>query len=219
MICWITVKLRHKSYRTIELSMIKYKKVVAINRYYRITKFYPFLKEMAIKGGLTIVGLVALLVFLEIFFIDINGLLNQLVVSYSPKVILFVFFVSETFLGLLPPEIFIAWSSKSAVPWLLLSIIASLSYLGGIVAYALGKTMLRIPAVKLYLETKIATHIKNLRKWGGFFVVVGAMLPLPHSVVSLACGLIQYKFSHYLMWALFRFLRFGLYALVIFKIF
>jgi len=76
-----------------------------------------------------------------------------------------------------------------------------------------------IPAIKNHIENKIAKHIVNLRKWGGLFVFIGAMLPIPHSVVSLACGLIKYNFKHYLLWALFRYVRFILYALVIFQIF
>ena len=199
--------------------MSKYEKLVVLNRYYRITKFYDFLKDTAIKGGLVILFFVAVLVALEYFFFDFNSLLNTLVESFSTTSIFVVFLISETVLGLLPPEIFIAWSSKSATPWLFLFIIASLSYVGGIIAYFVGQQLNQIPSVKNHIENKIAVHINNLRKWGGFFVLVGAMLPLPHSMVSLACGLIKYDLKNYLAWALFRYLRFWLYALVIFQVF
>ncbi|MFA5328176.1 MAG: VTT domain-containing protein [Prolixibacteraceae bacterium] len=199
--------------------MTTYKKLTVLNRYYRITKFYEFLKDTAIKGGIVIVLFVALLLALEYFFLDFNSLLNTLVESFSAGSIFGVFLISETVLGLLPPEIFIAWSSKSATPWLFLFIIASLSYIGGIIAYFVGNQLNRIPSVRNHIEHKIATHITNLRKWGGFFVLVGAMLPLPHSMVSLACGLIKYDLKNYLAWAIFRYLRFGLYALLIFRVF
>ncbi len=199
--------------------MTTYKKLAVLNRYYRITKFYGFLKDTAIKGGLVIVMFVAILLALEYFFLDFNSLLNTLVESFSAVSIFWVFLISETVLGLLPPEIFIAWSSKSATPWLFLFIIASLSYVGGIIAYFVGNQLNRIPSIRNHIEIKIATHINNLRKWGGFFVFVGAMLPLPHSMVSLACGLIKYDLKNYLAWAIFRYLRFGLYALVIFRVF
>jgi len=199
--------------------MTTYKKLTVLNRYYRITKFYEFLKDTAIKGGIVIVLFVAILLALEYFFLDFNSLLNTLVESFSAGSIFGVFLISETVLGLLPPEIFIAWSSKSATPWLFLFIIASLSYIGGIIAYFVGNQLNRIPSVRNHIEHKIATHINNLRKWGGFFVLVGAMLPLPHSMVSLACGLIKYDLKNYLAWAIFRYLRFGLYALLIFRIF
>lgn len=194
-------------------------RAMAIHRYYRMTKFYAFLKDTAFKGGITILIFVAVLLGLEYFLIDINALLNSLVEGYSPQIILVFFLFSETFLGLLPPEIFIAWSAKSATPWLFLFFLATASYIGGIIAYFLGKLLYNIPTIKFYLENKIALHIRNLRKWGGFFVVVGALLPIPHAVVSLACGLIKYDFRSYLLWALFRYARFAIYALVIFKIF
>jgi membrane protein DedA with SNARE-associated domain len=76
-----------------------------------------------------------------------------------------------------------------------------------------------VPAIKNYIEIKAAKHIANLRKWGGLFVVIGALLPVPHSIVSLVGGLINYNFKRYLLWALFRYARFAVYALVIFKIF
>lgn len=198
---------------------IRYKRAHALNRYYKITKFYTFLKDIAIKGGLTILAFVSALLLLEYFFIDTNAILNSLVVNYSPKVIFSVFLVSETFLGLLPPEIFIAFCSKSLTPWLFLFIIATISYVGGIIAYIIGKLLFLIPSVRHHIEHKIAIHISNLRKWGGVFVFIGAMLPLPHSIVSLACGLIKYDFKNYLLWALFRYVRFVIYALVIFQVF
>ncbi|HSO88014.1 MAG TPA: VTT domain-containing protein, partial [Draconibacterium sp.] len=100
-----------------------------------------------------------------------------------------------------------------------LFVLATMSYIGGIISYFLGNRLFLIPVVKNHIENKIAKHISNLRKWGGFFVFVGAMLPIPHSVVSLASGLIKYNFRHYLLWALFRYARFALYALVVFQIF
>lgn len=192
--------------------------MVALNRYYKITKFYDFLKSTAIKGTITIAIFVVLFIILDYFFLDTKTMFDALVNNYSKQSILIIFYISETVLGLLPPEIFIAWSAKMSYPWLYLTLLATLSYLGGITAYQLGKLTLKIPLVKDYIENKIASHIKNLRKWGSIFVVVGAMLPLPHSIVSYACGLIKYDFKHYALWALFRFLRFYIYAIVIFSV-
>ncbi len=197
----------------------RYERIIVLNRYYRITNFYGFLKSTALKGGMVIVLFVMILLALEYFFFDFNAILNGLVENFSAATIFIVFLISETVLGLIPPEIFIAWSSKSASPWLFLSVLASLSYLGGVIAYYVGHELNRIPSVRYYLENKISMHIQNLRKWGGFFILVGALLPLPHSVVSMACGLIRYDFKNYLLWALFRFLRFVFYAIVIFQVF
>ena len=190
-----------------------------LNRYYRITRFYPFLKNTAYKGATVASIFVLLLVSLEIFFLDFNLILNNLVDTYSPKIIYSVFLLSETFLGLVPPEMFIAWASKLEIPWGALFILATLSYIGGIISYFLGTRLFLIPSVKNHIENKIKKHIVNLRKWGGIFVFLGAVSPVPHSVVSLASGLIGYNFKSYLLWSLFRYMRFIIYALLIFGIF
>ena len=197
----------------------KTKRLVLLNRYYKITQFYSFLKSTLYKGGTVIVIFVLLLLGLEYFFLDFNALLNTLVETYSPKIIFSFFLVSETILGIVPPEIFIAWASKSVNPWLFLFILATLSYIGGIISYFIGGRLFMINSVKNYMENKVAKHIGNLRKWGGMFVFLGAVTPLPHSMVSLAAGLIKYNFKQYLFWALFRYIRFVIYALVIFQVF
>ena len=198
--------------------MSKVKRMAALNRYYKITKFYDFLKSTSIKGAITISVAVLIFIVLDYYFLDTEAIFTALVTNYTSMFILSVFFISETILGLIPPEIFIAWSSKMSTPWGFLFILATLSYVGGICAYFIGKLFFLIPSVKNYLHNKIAVHIVNLRKWGGFFVVIGALLPLPHSIVSFACGLIKYNFKEYALWALFRYLRFYLYALVIFNV-
>ena len=190
-----------------------------LNRYYRITRFYPFLKNTAYKGATVASIFVLLLVSLEIFFLDFNLILNNLVDTYSPKIIYSVFLLSETFLGLVPPEMFIAWASKLEIPWLALFILATLSYIGGVISYFLGTRLFLIPSVKNHIENKIKKHIVNLRKWGGIFVFLGAVSPVPHSIVSLTSGLIGYNFKSYLLWSLFRYMRFIIYALLIFGIF
>lgn len=194
------------------------KRLFLVNRYYKITKFYPFLKDTAFKAAITIVIFILVVLGLELFFIDINAILNTLVTNYTPPIVFSFFLVSETILGVIPPEVFTAWASKSETPWLFLFILATVSYIGGVIAYFIGTFLFLIPAVKNHIENKISNHIKNLRKWGGIFVLLGAISPIPHAIVSLASGLIKYNFRSYLLWSLFRYLRFALYAALIFQI-
>jgi len=190
-----------------------------VNRYYSKTGFYPFLQKTILRAGLILISLAAVLFLLEFYFVDFNAILNYLVIHYKPWVVLIVFWVSESFLGLVPPEIFIAWCAKLQFPWLMLFTIASLSYLGGCTAYFLGSALRLIPRVNRYMETKASSNINKLQKWGGFFVMAGALLPIPFSIISLMAGVINYKFKYYYLWALFRYPRFIIYAIVIFKVF
>ena len=195
------------------------KRLSLMNRYFKITQFYSFIKSTAFKGAIVALIFILLLLFVDTFVVDIGSLLTNLVETCSPFVIFSVFLISESFLGLLPPEIFIAWASKSSHSFLNLFLLSTISYIGGIISYFIGSRLFLIPAVKDHIEHKIAKHIVNLRKWGGIFVFLGAVSPLPHSIVSMACGLIKYNFKHYLLWSLFRFARFIVYALVIFQVF
>jgi len=195
------------------------KRLVLLNRYYKITRFYPFIKNTIYKGGLVMAVFVLILLGVNFFLLDINSLLNHFVETYSPQVIFPSFLVSETLFGIVPPEILIAWAAKSASPWMFLFVLATMSYVGGIFSYLIGTRLFLISSIKNYIENKVAKHIDNLRRWGGIFVFLGAVTPLPHSIVSLASGMINYSLKKYMLWALFRYVRFAIYAFVIFRVF
>ena len=188
------------------------------HRYYKISHFYSFLKNTAYQAFFMIVIFVLLLMAINFFIIDINLLINNIIEIYSPKIVILFFLISESILGLIPPEIFILWSSKSGSPILFLFALATVSYIGGAISYFIGMRISLMPAVRKHVEQKIKQHIINLRKWGGLFVVLGAISPIPHSIVSIGAGLINYKFQYYLLWSLFRYLRFLIYYLVILQV-
>ena len=94
------------------------KRLSLINRYFKITQFYSFIKSTAFKGAIVATIFILLLLFVDSFVVDIGSLLTNLVETCSPLVILSVFLLSESLLGLLPPEIFIAWASKSSNSYL-----------------------------------------------------------------------------------------------------
>ena len=201
-------------------NILKYafKRWVLIHRYYRITRFYSFLKDSIYRSFFMIVIFVLLLMAVNFFVIDINLMINNVIERYSPVVIILVFLLSESLLGLIPPEIFILWSSKSAYPYFFLFAIATSSYIGGALSYLIGMRISLLPTISKYIELKIGQYIINLRKWGGFFIVVGALSPIPHSIVSIGAGLIGYNFKYYLLWSIFRYLRFLIYYFIILKV-
>ena len=145
-------------------------------------------------------------------------MLEYAIENYSNSFIIFLFFISESLLGLIPPELFIAWSDKTVSPIACLSLLALASHTGGIASYFMGLAINKFPAVNNYLEDKMAKHVKNVRKWGGFMIIVGALFPIPFSIVSIATGMIRFKFSYYLLFGLLRFARFYIYAIFIYSI-
>ncbi len=195
----------------------KKSRIKLLHQYYKYTGFYSFLGGSLKKALTPLIVFVAILVGIHYFVIDINDLLVKMTNTFPPFWVLTVFFLSESILGLIPPEIFIAWSDKMPDPVLYLSLIAILSYAGGIVSYFTGRAATRIPAVHEYLEVKMAKHLKNASKWGGFLIIVGATLPVPFAISSLAAGMIKYPFINYLLFGLLRFVRFAVYGAAIFS--
>lgn len=189
-----------------------------LHNYYQRTGFYIFIWESLKKAFWPIVGVVVGLILFNKYVYNINDGLQAMTETFSTTGVLTTFFISETLLGLIPPEIFIAWSKKTAEPIVNLSILATLSYLGGILSYFIGKAALKISAVKNYLEVKMAKHLKNTSKWGGFLILVGALLPLPFSISCMTAGMIKYPFKGVVVFGLFRFLRFAIYAWAIFSV-
>lgn len=189
-----------------------------LHQYYSYTGFYGFLGTSMVRAIPAIVIFIGALLAIHFFVIDVNVLLNKVTETFPAFGVLTFFFISESVLGLIPPELFIAWSSKSQTPVFHLSLLAVLSYAGGIVSYYIGKAITKIPAVHEYLEIKMAKHIRNTRKWGGFLIVVGALLPIPFSMTTMAAGIIKYPLNSLLLFGLLRFVRFYIYALAIFNI-
>ncbi|PKD16073.1 short-chain dehydrogenase [Salegentibacter salinarum] len=195
----------------------KKSRIRLLHQYYSYTGFYSFVWKSVKKAILPIVLFVAALWAIDRWVLDIEQMLVTVTETYSPLGIISVFFASESLLGLIPPELFIAWSGKSSSPILYLSLLALASYLGGVISYFIGRWMTKIPAIHEAIEVKMAQHIKNTRKWGGFLIIVGALLPIPFAMTSIAAGIIKFPFPSYLMFGLLRFVRFYLYALVIFE--
>jgi len=197
---------------------IKKSKLRLLHQYYSYTGFYSFVKTSLVKALLPISIFIISLWLINEFFIDFSDLFTSITSTFNPLIILAVFFASESLLGLIPPEIFIAWAGKTEMPVFYLTMLAVLSYVGGIISFFIGKAISNMPSVYNYLEVKMEKHVKMIRKWGGFLIVVGALLPIPFSITSIAAGLIHYKFKNYLLFGLLRFVRFYLYALVIFNV-
>lgn len=197
----------------------KKSRIRLLHQYYSYTGFYAFVKSSLGKVVVPISLFIIGLWLVHLYVMDFHDLFTSITTTYSPIVILSVFLATESLLGLVPPEIFIAWAGKTDTPIFYLSVLAFLSYLGGIISFFMGKAVSKIPSMKAYFEVKMAKHMKMIRKWGGFLIIVGALLPIPFAMTSIAAGLIHYRFRNYLLFGLLRFVRFYLYALVIFNIF
>lgn len=195
----------------------KKSRVRLLHQYYKYTGFYAFIWNNTKKALIPIAIFVGILMYINYKVMSINDMLLFVTQNFSDTFIFTLFFASESFLGLLPPDIFIAWTKNTESPLLYLSFLAFLSLAGGIISYYKGRTLLLIPKINDYLEGKMSKHITNMQKWGGFLIAVGALLPLPFAMACLAAGMIKFPQRHFFVFASLRVLRFVIYGYAIYS--
>ena len=198
-------------------SKSKKSRLQLLHQYYTYTGFYNFIWT-AIKGALPYVIAFIAAIIVANQFMDVNATLARLTEMLPIYGVLAFFFTSESLLGLVPPEIFIVWAGKMLNPWLFLGALATLSYFGGLVSYYIGLLITKKPAVHSYIETKMAKELKNSKKWGGFLIIVGALLPVPFSLSCMAAGIIEFPFKGVVRYGALRFVRFAIYGVIIFNV-
>lgn len=197
-----------------------------LNLYYQYlsrTGLFQFLGKNLLKLSAFLVVLFLAVFLLEKYVITIKEIFSVIVENVDAWVVFLIFTISESFLGLLPPDIFIVWTKElgrdtGVNPWLLTLVLAVLSYLGGMISYFIGAKLIHVPKIHDWAIRKYGELFKNLKKWGGFFVVISALLPIPFSMVLMICGVTGYPFKWAAYLSLFRFVRFGLYAIFLFTL-
>ena len=193
----------------------KKSRVTIYHHYYKRKGVYTFLWKNSLKiiaGFGILIG--AFLIFKE-FVPNYNTKLESLLNSINTGWALSIFFISETIFGLIPPDLFIIWSKKFDSPYAMVSLLAILSYLGGIFAYFIGKYIGSLPKIENWILAKFSNHFQLIQSWGGVLIVFAALFPLPFSSICLVAGAVRFPFKTFLLLALFRFIRFFGYALVL----
>jgi membrane protein YqaA with SNARE-associated domain len=166
--------------------------------------------------------LLALIAFAGVFalanhFILTDELTQWIETSLPPLWLVGILFISECFLGILPPDLFIWALSSYQYPYLWVLALAIVSYVGGIISFYFGTQLFKIPRIHRWVEERYVDEFKQIRKYGGLLISIAALTPLPFSPVSLVSGVVHYPLKKYLVVALMRFVRFFLYAFVIFE--
>ena len=118
----------------------KKSKTQLLHQYYKYTGFYSFVVDSIKKVTVPVILIIAALFLFNRYVFTIDDGLELLTKTFSRTGVLITFFLSETLLGLIPPEIFIAWSKKTATPFANLAILASISYYGGLLSFFIIKT-------------------------------------------------------------------------------
>ena len=185
------------------------------HHYYKRKGVYTFLWKNSLKISIGFAVIVGAFLIFKKYVPNYNIQLESILNSINTWWALSIFFVSETILGLIPPDLFIIWSKKFAHPYGMVSVLAILSYFGGVIAYFIGKYIGKQPKIEKWILSKFYKHIKLIQKWGGVLIVFAALFPLPFSSICLVAGAVRFPFKTFLALGLFRFVRFFGYALVL----
>lgn len=192
-----------------------------LHAYYKSSGFYELVGKNLLKVLLTLAIFVVAFLLLQPYVLVYQQELQVLIhEQLRPSAVFALFFVSESLLGMIPPDLFMLWAKARFpdMPYLMVGALAAVSYLGGIVAYGIGVSLEHLPKVHAYLFERHAGHVEFIRKWGGVFILIAALLPIPYAIASTVAGLVKFPFKTYLLFGLARFLRFFLYAAVIFNL-
>jgi uncharacterized membrane protein YdjX (TVP38/TMEM64 family) len=169
---------------------------------------------------LSVYAFLVLLVFLAgKYLVDFNALFGGILERLSDRFVLLLFFASESFTGMIPVDLFVVWAQKfpSPLPWL--ALLGVLSYAGGIISFGIGHWIATRPRIKRFSERKLANYMHFVRKWGGAFILIAALLPFtPFSLVVIAVRLFRYPFRLFLLFGLARLVRFVLQGIFFFEL-
>ena len=170
---------------------------------------YGYMWGSGLKIILTYFVVMVPLILLFRYFIDLNPVFQYIVNNLSDAFVLIVFLLSESFLGMIPPDIFVIWTSKFGSPFLFISLLGTLSYIGGVFSYLIGHFLSTRPGIKAYSERALGKYILLVKKWGGAFIIIAALFPFsPFSMVVIAVSLLRYPFRWYLLFGISRIARF-----------
>lgn len=193
-------------------------------QYLKRTGLFRFLFRNIFNLFIIILVLSVVVFIVEKYIISTKEVFIHIVDNVSGIYVYLLFALSETFLGLIPPDLFIVWAEPEAAsygisPWWIILLLSVMSYIGGLMSFFMGRFLNKIPSINKWLLTKHQKLVINLQKWGGIFIVFAALLPLPYSVATLLAGLTSYPIRWLLILGIFRIARFFIYAIFLFYIF
>lgn len=194
------------------------RKLSKYHHHFRRTGFYQFIFRNSLKIILILAVLLGIIVYIERHVIDFDELFQIILARMDTMYIFLIFFISESFLGLIPPDFFIVWANSFEDPLLAVSLLATLSYLGGLISQRIGYLISYHPKINRYITLRFSQHYKSIKKWGAVFIVIAALFPLPYAIISLISGILRYPFDRFIFISIVRIPRFYLYAYLFFAV-
>ncbi|MFT6054662.1 MAG: membrane protein YqaA with SNARE-associated domain [Roseivirga sp.] len=182
--------------------------------------FYNYFSQNLIKGFIYLGVLIVLIVLFKNSFKVQYDIIEHWVSDDYPLMLL-LFFLSEIFVGLLPPELFMVWSvdDPSTAYAIIIIAMALISIVAGLFNFWLGKKISTRPFFnKILMKKRFRKYQKQYEQYGGGLIIVAALTPIPYALICLLTGSLSYPVRKFLIFSSFRILRFLVYGLIIWNL-
>ena len=184
-------------------------------------EFLSYFLRNLLKGFIYLLVLIGLIVLIKSTFKTPYDKIEHLV-SDNYLLMLIIFLISEFFVGIIPPELFMIWTLDN--PWyyylLVLTFMTFFSLLAGWLNYCLG-CFISKRAFFMNLARKrfkLEKYQKHFDRYGSGLIIVAALTPMPFALISLLTGTLSYPQKKYLIFASFRIIRFVVYGILVWNL-
>lgn len=183
--------------------------------------FYNYFSQNLIRGFVYLVVLIGLIVLFKSLFKSQYEAIEH-AVSDSYYLMFFIFLVSEFLVGIIPPELFMIWSTDD--PWhyyvTAVTTMTMVSLFAGWLNYRLGRALAKREFFLNFFKRrlKLKKYQQRYEQYGSGIIIVSALTPLPFALISLLTGTLAYPQKKYLIFASFRIIRFVVYGMVIWNL-
>ncbi len=175
-----------------------------------------FLFRNLIKGLLWFAVIITAFILME-DYIQANFKSHIDDIRANPGILYGIYTLSEIVFGILPPELFMMiWilDNIDVTGFIInLSILTVISYGAGVLGYYIGNKFSKTEFYQNHIREKyLKQYEKNLKKFGGYLVLVGAVTPVPFSATCMLAGSVNMNFRNFLLICISRIIRFAFYG-------
>ncbi len=126
-----------------------------------------------------------------------------------------IFTVSEVVFGIIPPELFmLIWQSKGILSEYVVNLtyLTMISYAAGVLGYYIGRYFSKTSLYQRINDRYLKQYDRQLKKFGIYIVLVGAVTPVPFSATCMLAGSVNLPIRDFLLICISRILRFAVYG-------
>jgi len=185
----------------------------------KINDKWTFLIKNLLKGIFWLVLILVVFILIK-NEIDLKSSSTIDSIRDKPILVLLIYIFSEVAFGIIPPEFFMIWSLQYTDPLhygFIVLLLAVISYMAGVLGYWIGVFFNKTKWYKYLHEKLLYKYQGVVNRFGIYLIAIASMTPIPFSAICMIVGSARYPFRKLLLYACFRFLRFGIYSFLIWQ--